>query len=182
MTSTTPGIRRASLASSPLSDRRQKQDVEIYTDSGSETVGWEKTGVSTLQLSRDLSVRSRAGNQSEGELPVRSGDVVAVHSFTRGLADGGAMHDGTPHGVQVALELWHMLRREKRKQSASFHNLSLPRKYGDTLFFGTWNSCRLGWISLGKGRIFSGSSSVITFCKEKATKQTLLFSLISCCI
>lgn len=34
----------------------------------------------------------------------------------------------------------------------------------------TWNSCRLSWMSLGKGRILSGSSSLITFCKQKLFK------------
>lgn len=54
---------------------------------------------------RDFSMCSRAGDQSQEELPICSGDVVTVHSLACGLADGRAMHDGTPHWVLVALAL-----------------------------------------------------------------------------
>lgn len=59
---------------------------------------------------------SRAGDQNQEELPVRLRDVVTVHGLACGLADGRAMHDGTPHWVLVALVLGHMLKK-KRKQS-----------------------------------------------------------------
>lgn len=55
--------------------------------------------------SRDFSMSSRAGDQSQEELPVRPGDVVTVHGLACGVADGRAMHDGTPHWVLVALVL-----------------------------------------------------------------------------
>lgn len=54
---------------------------------------------------RDFSMRSRAGDQSQEELPVCSGDVVTVRGLACCLADGRAMHDGTPHWVLVALVL-----------------------------------------------------------------------------
>lgn len=69
--------------------------------------------------SRDFSVRSRAGDQDQEELPVRLREVVTVHGLACGLADGRAMHDGTPHWVLAALVLGHML-KEKRKQSGLF--------------------------------------------------------------
>lgn len=46
---------------------------------------------------------SGAGDRSQEELPVCFGDVIAVDSFTCGVADGRAMHDGAPNWVQVAL-------------------------------------------------------------------------------
>lgn len=46
--------------------------------------------------------------------------------------------------------------------------------------FVTWNSCRPGWISLGKGCIFSGTSSVITFCKN--TFKSVGFTTLPCTI
>lgn len=55
---------------------------------------------------------SRAGDQSQEKLPVCSGEVVAIYSLTCGLADGGAVHDGTPHWVLVILVLRHMLKKK----------------------------------------------------------------------
>ena len=54
---------------------------------------------------RDFSLRSRAGDQRQEELPVHSGDVVTVHGLACGLTDGRAVHDGTPHWVLVTLVL-----------------------------------------------------------------------------
>lgn len=53
--------------------------------------------------SRDLSVSSGAGDKSQEELPVGSGDVIAVDRFTCGLTDGRAVHDGTPNRILVTL-------------------------------------------------------------------------------
>lgn len=69
--------------------------------------------VNTLHL-HDLSVRSRAGDQGQEKLPVHCGHVVAVYSLTCGLADGGAVHDGTPHWVLVTLALRNMLKKKKK--------------------------------------------------------------------
>lgn len=113
-------------------------------------------------------MRSRAGDQNQEELPVRPGEVVTVHGLAGGLADGGAMHDGTPHRVLVALVLGHTL-REKMKQSVWVRD----RKHGAGRRVGTWKPCRPGWISLGRGRtrIFSGSESVTTFCEQEVCES-----------
>lgn len=63
------------------------------------------------QLLLDFSVRSGAGDQDHEELPVCRRQVVTVHGLTCGLAQGGAMHDGTPHRVLLGLVCRHRLRR-----------------------------------------------------------------------
>lgn len=54
---------------------------------------------------RDPGVCASAGDQNQEELPLCSGDVIAVHRLAGSVADGGAMHHGTPHRVLVTLFL-----------------------------------------------------------------------------
>lgn len=107
MTSTTPGSLSASLASSPLwrADKESEQEEEP-----------QSAGHRPPASLRYFGVRSGAGDQSQEELALRDGEVVAVDGLPRGVAEGGAMHDGTAHRVLVALVLRHMLKEKKTKQ------------------------------------------------------------------
>lgn len=44
---------------------------------------------------------------------------------------------------------------------------------------GTWKSWRLAWISLGRGSISSGGSSVMTFWEKKEERCKILWGLRS---
>lgn len=121
-----------------IDDTRKSQSLtHIQTSAGTKRIFKNNKQRFSLEILpftlRDLSVSSGAGDQSQEELPVCFGNVITEDGFTSGMADGRAMHDGTPNWVLVALVLWHML---KRRSSSHNHNPSL--RYRDTCSCFRW--------------------------------------------